>query len=183
MACALPMAASGQTIYWLNHLDFLPGDPSVTTSFRAVSCPGVGGLSGLAINSSTTGEIGIPAGNKVVQKGVPLPPDFLVRGVRVCYEVQETSSNETFISQIRIAQLGDPPFFALVRLDDGTDLTDDGPVCVNSEAPVGGPVEANPAGLEGAIRLSLRVNFGDTDDTICLRGVGLLLCKNPACKS
>lgn len=110
-------------------------------------------------------------------------PAFLVRGVRVCYEVSETTAAETFISQIRIAQLGDPPDFALVQLDDGTDPLDNGPVCVNSEAPFVGPVEANPAGLEGSILLSLRVNFGDTADTICLRGVGLILCKNPACKS
>ena len=34
---------------WINHLVFLPGDPSVTTSFNAVS-PGVGG--GLRASSS-----------------------------------------------------------------------------------------------------------------------------------
>ena len=161
---------------WLNHLDFLPGDPSVQTSFNAVNSGVGGGLSGLIVNSTTTGENANGGGNKVVEKGVPVPPVFQITGVRVCYEVDnpDDASNTvepTFISQIRLAQLQDPPAVALVLLDDGADLTDPGPLCVDSEAPSGGPIDPVPGGL----RLSLRVNFGDTDDTIVLRGVALLV--------
>jgi hypothetical protein len=51
------------TLMWLNHFDLLPGDPSVTTSFNAINS-GVGGeLTGLVIQSDTTGEIGQGGGN------------------------------------------------------------------------------------------------------------------------
>jgi hypothetical protein len=55
-----------------------------------------------------------------------------------------------------------------VLLDDGTDLTNPGPVCVNSSAT---SIDPNP----GALLLSLRVNFGNTADRIVVRGLGLLL--------
>jgi hypothetical protein len=172
-----PQVSLGQPIYWLNHMDFLPGNPDVTVSFISNSCPG-GTLNGLRINATTTGEV-FPVENKVT-KGVPVPPDFLIKGVRVCYFVHETSANETFISQIRLSQLGDPPDIALVVLDDGTDLTDAGPTCVNSAETFIDPNPDGPVGgfdLEGALRLTLNVNFGNTSDTICLRGVGLILAE------
>ena len=163
--------ALAQPIQWINHLDFLEGDSTVNADFQAVSC--LGGLSGLAITSTTLGENGPSGENKVVEKGIPVPPDFEINGVRVCYE---SSSSASFISQIRLCQLGSPPDFCLVQLDDGTDQTDPGPVCVNSTTPFSGAIDPNPDDptLEGALRLSLRVNFGDLDDTICLRGVGLI---------
>jgi hypothetical protein len=86
-------------------------------------------------------------------------------GVRVCYELSDAGS---FISQIRLAQVQDPPATAVVLLDDGTDLTDQGPVCVNSE-----PAEIDSSA--GPLLLSLRLNFGDTSDKIVIRGLGLLL--------
>jgi hypothetical protein len=166
-------AALAQPVYWLNHLDLLPGDETVSTEYQSLTCPGVGGVSGLAVTSSTTGENGPSNENKVVSMGVEVPPDFDVNGVRLCYE---NSSSASFVSQIRLCQLGSPPDFCLVRLDDGTDLTDPGPVCVNSSTPFDGSIDPNPdvEGLEGALRLDLRVNFGDTADTICLRAVGLV---------
>lgn len=176
VACACLMAfamqsAFAQPVLWLNHLDFLEGDSTVFVDFQSVDC--LGGLSGLAITSSTLGEIGPSGENKVVEKGIPVPPDFMINGVRVCYE---NSSSLSFISQIRLCQLGSPPGFCLVQLDDGTDLTDTGPVCVNSSTPFDGAIDPNPddPNLEGALRLSLRVNFGNLGDTICLRGVGLI---------
>ena len=168
---AFATSAFGQPILWLNHLDFLEGDSSVFVDFESVDC--LGGLSGLAITSSTLGENGASGGNKVVEKGIPVPPDFKINGVRVCYE---NSSAASFISQIRLCQLGSPPGFCYVQLDDGTDLTDPGPACVNSSTPFDGAIDPNPddPDLEGALRLSLRVNFGNLGDTICLRGVGLI---------
>src|SRR5688572_2544615 len=94
-----------KTIMWINHFDLLPGDPSVTTSFDAVSSGVGGGLTGLVIQSSTTGENAQGGGNKVVHMGLEVPPKYLIKGVRVCYELSDIRS---FISQIRLAQVQTP---------------------------------------------------------------------------
>src|SRR2546428_12700495 len=133
-------------IMWINHLDLLPGDSSV-------------------IMSNTTGDTATGGGNKVVEKGLQVPPGFLITGVRVCYEL---SNARSFIDQIRLSQVQDPPGTALVQLDDATHLVNPGPVCVDSA-----PTTVNPE--LGAVRLDLRVNFGDTSDKIVVRAVGLHL--------
>jgi len=158
-------------VMWTNHLDFLAGDPSVNTSFNAVNSGVGGGLSGLIIGSTTLGEDATGGGNKVVEKGLQVPPGFLISGVRVCYEL---SSQKSFISQIRLAQVQDPPATALVLLDDATDLTNAGPICVDSK-PVSTPIDPS----KGAVRLSFRVNYGDLTDRIVLRAVGLNLVIDP----
>jgi hypothetical protein len=113
-----------------------------------------------------TGEGGV---NKVVEKGLQVPPGFLITGVRVCYELANPRS---FITQIRLAQVQDPPSSALVLLDDGTDLTNPGPICVNSAST---PIDPSL----GAVRLSLRVNFGGPGDEIVLRAVALHMLRRP----
>jgi len=152
---------------WINHLDFVPGGTEIDTAFDSTNSGVGGGLSGLIVTSSTTGETFTSGGNKVIEKGIQVPPNYNVTGVRICYE---STSAASFISQIRLAQLQEPPSSAVVRLDDGTDHTDVGPVCFNSAAPT---IPINPA--DGALRLSLRFNFGNTADKVVIRGVGLLL--------
>lgn len=152
-----------KTIMWVNHFDLLPGDASVTTSFNAVSSGVGGGLTGLVIQSSTTGENAQGGGNKVVHMGLQVPPGYLIQGVRVCYEL---SNKRSFISQIRLAQVQTPPQSAIVRLDDGTDQTNPGPICIDSAT-----ATVNP-GL-GEVLLSLRVKFGNTSDKIVVRALGL----------
>src|SRR5690606_4109429 len=127
---------------------------------------------GLIVESSTIGEDVEGGGNKVLQTAVSVPPGYLVEGVRVCYEYSSASS---FISQIRLAQVQDPPDSALVLLDDGTDLLDPGPVCADSAAPFADTIDPAP----GALLLSLRVNFGDTAERIVVRGVALHLSGGP----
>ena len=150
---------------WIDHFSLLPGDSSVTTSSNAVSSGVGGGLTALVVHSSTLGEDALGGGNKVVQSAVEVPPHYDVVGVRVCYELTNARS---FISQVRLAQVQDPPATALVLLDDGTDRTAVGPTCFDSAS-----TSINPA--TGALLLSLRVNFGDTSDRIAIRGVGLRL--------
>lgn len=154
-----------QRLMWLNHFDLLPGDDSVHTASNAVSSGVGGGLTGLVITSTTTGETGPSGGNKVVHMAAEVPPGYLVTGVRVGYELTDARSH---ISQIRLAQVQDPPKSASVLLDDGTDHTSMGPVHVDSA-----PTSIDPA--EGALLLSLRVNFGDTSDRIVVRSLGLHL--------
>ena len=45
-------------LMWINHFALLPGDDSIKTSFNAVTSGVGGGLTGLVISSTTTGEIG-----------------------------------------------------------------------------------------------------------------------------
>jgi len=164
---ALEALANQPELMWINHLDLTPGDSTVQTFFSSTSS-GVGsGLSGLIITSTTTGELDSLGGNKVVEMGLQVPPHFAVASVRVCYE---SSSSASFISQIRLAQLQDPPSTASVKLDDGTDLINPGPICVDSAA---APATVDP--ILGAVRLSLRVNFGALADKIVVRGLGLHL--------
>jgi hypothetical protein len=85
--------------------------------------------------------------------------------VRVCYEL---SNRRSFITQIRLAQVNDPPSSATVMLDDGTDQTAVGPICVNSTTTTVDP-------SRGEVLLSLRVNFGNTSDKIVVRALGLHL--------
>lgn len=155
---------NGKTM-WIDHLSLLPGDPSVKTSFDAINS-GVGsGLSGLIIQSTTVGDTAHNGGNKVVETAVEVPPGFRVTGVRVCYE---NSNTRSFISQVRLAQVQNPPSKASVILDDGTHLNAAGPVCVDSHS-----TSIDPA--LGPLLLSLRVNFGNTADKIVLRGLGVHL--------
>src|SRR5215217_2105072 len=93
-------------LMWINHFALLPGDDSVKTTFNAVNSGVGGGLTGLVITSTTTGEIGTSGGNKVVHMAVEVPPGYTVNGVRIGYELTSAAS---FISQIRLAQVQDPP--------------------------------------------------------------------------
>ena len=153
------------TVMWINHLDFLPGDGTVSVASFPGPTAVVHGLSGLVIRSAFLGDTGEGGVNKEVLKGLQVPPGFLITGVRVCYEL---SDPRTFITQIRLAQVQDPPSSALVLLDDPTDLTNPGPVCVDSAA-----TSVDPS--LGQVRLSLRVNFGAATDEIVLRAVALHL--------
>ena len=66
------MGQTRRTIMWINHLDLLPGDPSVLTSFNAVSS------GGLVVQSNTTGEIPQGGGNKVAHTALQVPPNFII---------------------------------------------------------------------------------------------------------
>jgi hypothetical protein len=170
MQAVTPELVRPGKVYWLNHLDLLAGDDSVKTSHNAVTSGVGGGLAGLVITSTTTGETTAGGGNKVVWMAVEAPLGQRLAGVRVCYEYSTGKKpSPTYISQIRLAQVQTPPATALVLLDDGTDQTHPGPICVNSKP----AVEIDPA--QGPLLLSLRVNFADTKDRIVIRGVGLLL--------
>jgi len=159
-------------LLWINHLDLVPGDVDVVTSYNSTNS-GVGaGLAGLIITSTTAGEVSTTGGDKFVEKGLQVPPGYKVNGVRICFE----SSNPTgsFISQIRLSQLQDPPATRLVLLDDGTDLMNVGPVCVDSASPASGPIDPSL----GSLLLSLRVNFDAVNfaaDSIVVRSIGLYL--------
>jgi hypothetical protein len=171
-----PATAPATALMWINHLDLVPGDTDVTATFNSTTSGVGGGLSGLIIQSFTDGDTSVSGGNKVVEKGLQVPPGWLIRGVRVCYELTNPRS---FITQIRLAQVQPTPSTALVLLDDGTNQTDPGPICVNSMSLPAG-FEIDPSA--GGVRLSLRI-FVDAagvitaGDKIVIRALGLHLSK------
>jgi hypothetical protein len=149
-------------VEWLSHFNLLPGDSSVSVTYNAVNS-GVGtGLTGLVVHSSTTGDTANGGGNKVVEiAGGPMP-GYHVTGARLCYE---NSSPDTYIDDIRLAQVQNPPSIAIVALDDTTPQNLVGPNCYDTQQ-----VDIDPA--TGTILLDLRVNFASTDDVIVIRGLG-----------
>jgi hypothetical protein len=94
-----------------------------------------------------------------------LHKDSKITGIRVCYE---NSANASFITQVRLAQVQDPPSSAVVNLDDGTDLNATGPVCVDTAT-----VKSAIKSKNGPVLLSLRVNIGNVNDKIVIRGLGV----------
>lgn len=160
------MTTNGEAkVMWIDHLSLLPGDPSVTTSTNAVNSGVGGGLAALVVHSSTTGDEAQGGGNKVVWTALEVPPGYEVVGVRICYEL---TNERSFISQVRLAQVQNPPATASVLLDNATGWKAVGPLCVNITSS-----SINPT--PGALLLDLRVNFGNVSDKIAIRGVGLLL--------
>jgi hypothetical protein len=158
-------------VQWVNHFALLSGDPSVTTTSSLSTNSGVGsGLTALVIGSSTVGDLDSYGGNKVVQMALELQPKTRIVGVRLCYELSDPGPSGSYVEQIRLAQIQDPPSTALVLLDDPTVQDATGPTCVNS-AFASPPIRAK----DGSVLLSLRVNFNSTSDLIAVRAVGLLV--------
>ena len=124
----------------------------------------------LVISSSTTGDVDSFGGNKVVQMALELQPMTRIVGVRICYELSDPGPSGSYIDQIRLAQIQNPPSTALVMLDDATVQDAAGPTCVNS-AFASPPIEAK----NGSVLLSLRVNFSNAANLIAVRAVGLLV--------
>lgn len=158
---------------WINYLGFLSGDTSVlTTTYRSTNS-GVGsGLGGLVIQSSTVGAVDSFGGDKFISTGLEVPPHFSIAGVRVCYEWSAGATSH--ITQIRLAQLQNPPSTALVKLDDATIQPSLAPVCVDSTT-LATPLDASL----GQVTLDLRINTGNIADKLVLRGVALHLVPTP----
>ncbi|HZO80690.1 MAG TPA: hypothetical protein VFB33_03265 [Candidatus Binataceae bacterium] len=178
LALAAPRAARADgehhrrlNVQWVNHFDLLPGDPSVTSTSALSTSSGVGsGLTGLVITSSTLGDTDSFNGNKVVQMALELQQKTTIFGVHLCYELSDPGPNGSFIDQIRLAQVQDPPSTALVLLDDPTQQDASGPTCVDS-ALASPPIQSK----NGSVLLSLRIQTGNTADKIVVRALGLLV--------
>jgi hypothetical protein len=154
-----PSTATAQTVQWINHLGLVAGDSSVTqTSYTATL------FFGPTIRSTTLGDRDSFGGNKVVTTSIQIPPSSTIIGVRLCYSL---SNSRSFINDLRLAQIQDPPTVASVVLEDPTQLDDPGPICVNSAS-----TSVDPS--LGALLLSLRVNFGDTSDSINILSLGVI---------
>ncbi|HYA66064.1 MAG TPA: hypothetical protein VEE84_05210 [Burkholderiaceae bacterium] len=160
-----------QDVQWVNHFDLLSGDPTVTFTASPSTTSGVGGgLTGLVITSNTVGNTDSLNGDKVVQMALELQPSTTIFGVRLCYELSDPGSTGSYIDEIRLAQIQNPPSTALVLLDDATPQDANGATCVNS-ALASPPIESK----NGSVLLSLRIQTGHTSDKIVVRALGLLV--------
>jgi hypothetical protein len=128
------------------------------------------GLTALVIGSTTAGDLDSFGGSKVVQMALELQPRTRIVGVRLCYELTDAGAGGSYVDQIRLAQIQNPPSTAVVLLDDPTAQNAAGPICVNS-ALVSPPVKAK----NGSVLLSLRVKFSNPADLIAIRALGLLV--------
>lgn len=168
MAHAAPPAPQVQ---WVNHLDLVPGDPTVVTATPLTHPSNSISFQGLLITSSTLGDLDSNNTNKVVFMGLELPKQVKITGVRVCYELSDPGANGSFIEQIRLAQTNNVDGSnATVLLDDATVQDASGPTCVNSTL-AKPPIKASA----GPIVLSFRINTGNVLDQIVIHSVGLLV--------
>lgn len=87
-----------------------------------------------------------------------------VSGIEVCYEIKADVPERTYISQTRLTDMTIPNV-AHVKLDDGTDHMDPGPMCY---------VAKGSFTPEGAVTLALKVVFGDVKDAIVIGSIRLL---------
>jgi len=81
----------------------------------------------------------------------------VVTAVEVCYDIDAVVPGTTYISQTRLTDTVAPPN-SLVVMDDPTDRVDTESGCYT--------VEGLSVSADGALDLSLKVVFGDVDDTI-----------------
>jgi hypothetical protein len=149
-----PAPTPDATVYWFDVHSLQPASPGVAI------VPPIN-LFGISFTSAASGD------TQWVETDAPVPPGFLVTGVRLCYEL---ASSRSFISQIRLAQVNDPPVNATVRLDDGTDLRAVGPVCTDSTR-TSAPIDPQ----RGALLFSLRGSFAVPGDWIRVIAAGLVL--------
>jgi hypothetical protein len=151
------VARAADEVMWINHLGFVPGDSAVQTDTA-------GG--GLTIQSIP--QIPQVYGGKV-EKGLEVPPGYLVTGVRVCYTTIYTGS----INEISITQVSDLTGAVSVPLQQPAVLTSHVFACADTTA----------AALidqgNGPLRLTFGVSLPFATDAVVLQGVGLYLKPDP----
>ena len=148
-----------QTI-WISPLNFVVSEGVQGWETITISR----GFSGNTIRVKSTK----PGNSKWIALPLLVPTNLKIKKLMVCY--QASNPSQSFISQVRLSQEKEPPA-ALVVHDDGTDLNKIGPTCY----------ESNVGSLQpqGAITLSLRLNFADVPDVknhhVDIGAVGVLL--------
>jgi hypothetical protein len=139
-----------QTI-WLSPVGYVTGDPALNISYPYTLHPGT------VVTCVSPGDL------KWVSMGLSLPPNVEIEEVIICYEV---SSQQSFISQIRLSEMSTPNQ-AIVRHDDPTDLKSTNSTCYSSKVTGFTPT--------ASVTLALRLNFQNVSDKIMLGAVGIKL--------
>ena len=154
VAVGAPDVAGGPPkIYWVSPRAFLAGQ-NLAGGILTLSSP-----SGDE-QHVTTDKVG---DMQWVDLPLQLPNSAKIRRVITCYKVDAPTS---FISQVRLSTSTYPPS-ATVAYDDGADLTSTTGVCR-----YGVSVAAIP--VNGEFTLSLRLDFGSTQEAIDLGAIGIV---------
>ncbi len=158
-------------IMWINHFGMVSGNASELRTTANSTTSGIGsGLTGLVVQSGPqgiSGDVFSDKGNKVIQTALVLPKNTQISRVRVCYE---NTSSFSYITELGLIQVMDPPSTGVVKLDDKTNLTSTAPVCVNTSA-----VKPAIKSSSGPVLLVIRFNMANADDKIVIRGLGLIV--------
>jgi hypothetical protein len=140
---------------WINPLNMIGVPLGSSDSALVITRGGFGNT--LQVTSTRAGDL------QWLSQPLHLQDRFQIRGVIVCYDL---SNARSFISQIRLAEESIPPTATVIR-DDGTDLLSTDPECVTSSVASHIP--------NGAITLSLRLNYGSAGDRIDIGALGVVL--------
>jgi hypothetical protein len=138
------------TTNWKSADCYVNGDPTLKLQYANVSFPYT------KITCASPGDL------KWIDMGIDVPPGTIIKGITICYQL---SNKRSYISQVRLTEQTTPNT-RLVHHDDPTDLLSTSPVCVTSAVSYG-------AAFNGAINLSLRLNFTNAGDFIMLGAVGV----------
>ncbi|NIT56868.1 MAG: T9SS type A sorting domain-containing protein [Aliifodinibius sp.] len=144
-----PLLGQQYTI-WLSPLTMSTNEPDISINPASPA-------QSIRVTTAASGDL------QWVNLGLPVPSNVQIDSVKLCYEL---SSSSSFISQIRLTSMTTPDA-ATVMYDDPTDLTNVGPTCYSSH--VDGLVP------DGAITLSLRLNYASASDWIDFGAIGLVV--------
>ena len=139
---------------WVSALAFIIPDSSASASL-SFSRGFLGDT--LIVTSSATGDL------KWIALPLALPSNLRIKGIKVYYCL---SNARSFISSVVLTREREPPS-ALVIHSDPTDLTSTKPTLYESTV--------SPQRPDGAITLSLRLNFQDSADSISIGAIGIVL--------
>ncbi len=142
-------------VHWVNPLSMIPDEDGAGGTSLLLSRAAAGNT--LRVRTSQSGDL------QWLNLPLALDSRFAIKAVTLCYDLSNASS---FISQVRLSE-ETLPRSGVVRHDDGTDRTSVVSVCV--ESPVG---NLQP---DGAMTLSLRLNFASTAHHIDIGAVGIKL--------
>ena len=138
------------TTHWKSADCYVNGDPTLKLQYANVS------FAHTKITCTSPGDL------KWIDMGIEVPAGTIIKGIIICYQL---SNSRSFISQVRLTEQTTPNV-RLVHHDDPTDLLSTAPVCFTSVVHYGAP-------FNGAINLSLRLNFTNAGDSIMLGAVGV----------
>lgn len=140
-------------IIWISPLGMIADESTSGVTHLTLNRGGLGNT--LRVGTDQVGDL------QWLMQPLALPDHLVIKAVTVCYGL---SSENSFISQVRLSEEMEPPS-ATVQHDDPTDLLSTDGECYVSEV-------ADLA-INGAVTLSLRLNFGDVTDRVDIGALGI----------
>lgn len=144
------ITVKAQNIIWFSPLTFSTGNPNI------MILPGNPSTS-IVVITKTAGD------QQWIDLGLNIPSNQKIDSVLVYYQISDSLS---YITRVRLTRMTTPDAAYIIH-DDGTDLTSTVPTYYSSY--VGGQ------SVNGAITLSLRLNYSDTHDFIIIGAIAIVV--------